>query len=107
VHAGLANAANGSTEATRQETLTVVEAQMPRLNQLTAVLRKLPELKMRSLKPAPVDVAELLLDVVSLTQEQPGAGRAVPGEGGTRCARQRYRVSLTRTVLPRHGDQMR
>ena len=73
IRAGLANLANGSTDGLRgQEALASVEAQVLRLSRLTADLRKLAELETRPLERAPVDVAELLQEVVALAQEQPG-----------------------------------
>jgi two-component system OmpR family sensor kinase len=73
IRAGLANVANGSTEAARQEALTSVEAQVLRLSQLTADLRKLAELETRKLECTPVNVAELLREAVALAEEQPEA----------------------------------
>jgi two-component system OmpR family sensor kinase len=72
IRAGLANLANGSDEASRTEALASVEAQVLRLSRLTADLRKLAELEARPLERAPVDIAELLQEVVSQAQEQPG-----------------------------------
>ncbi len=78
IRAGLANVpepglANGSTTITQQEALASVEAQVMRLSRLTSDLRKLAELETRPLEPAPVDVAQLLEEVVALAQEQPEA----------------------------------
>jgi two-component system OmpR family sensor kinase len=72
IRTGLANLANGSDEASRTEALASVEAQVLRLSRLTADLRKLAELEARPLERAPVDIAELLQEVVSQAQEQPG-----------------------------------
>jgi two-component system OmpR family sensor kinase len=72
IRAGLANLANGSDEASRTEALASVELQVLRLSRLTADLRKLAELEARPLERAPVDIAELLQEVVSQAQEQPG-----------------------------------
>ena len=52
---------------------TSVQAQALRLSRLTADLRKLAELETRPLERAPVDVAELLQEVLSVAQEQPQA----------------------------------
>jgi two-component system OmpR family sensor kinase len=71
--AGLANIANGSTEAARQDALTSVEAQVLRLSQLTADLRKLAELETRKLECTTIDVAELLREAMGLAEEQPEA----------------------------------
>jgi two-component system OmpR family sensor kinase len=73
IRAGLANIANGSTEAARREALTSVEAQVLRLSQLTADLRKLAELETRELQRTPINVAELLQEAVALAEEQPEA----------------------------------
>jgi two-component system OmpR family sensor kinase len=73
IRAGLANMANGSTEDVRREVLTSVEAQVLRLSQLTADLRKLAELETRKLDCLPVDVAELLREAAALAEEQPEA----------------------------------
>lgn len=71
IHAGLANAVNGSTTTAQREALASVEAQVERISQLTADLRKLAELETRPLEREPVDMAELLREVVELAQEQP------------------------------------
>ena len=73
IRAGLANLANGSASPAQQDALASVEAQVVRLSQLTADLRKLAELETRSLERVPVDVAELLQEAVVLAQEQPQA----------------------------------
>jgi two-component system OmpR family sensor kinase len=81
IRAGLANLANGLATATlrqaqdtaQQEALASVEAQVLRLSRLTSDLRKLAELEARPLERAPVDVAELLREAVTLAQEQPEA----------------------------------
>ena len=72
IRAGLANLVNGSTPA-QQEAAASMEAQVLRLSQLTADLRKLAELETRALAPAPVDVAQLLEESMALAQEQPEA----------------------------------
>jgi two-component system OmpR family sensor kinase len=73
IRVGLANVANGLPTVTQQEALASVEAQVLRLSQLTADLRKLAELETRALERVPVDVAELLQEAVTLAQEQPEA----------------------------------
>ena len=73
IRAGLANVANGLATSTQREALASVEAQVIRISQLTADLRKLAELEARPLERAPVDVAELLQEAVTLAQEQPRA----------------------------------
>jgi two-component system OmpR family sensor kinase len=72
IRAGLANLVNGSTPA-QHEAAASMEAQVLRLSQLTADLRKLAELETRSLEPAPVNVAQLLEESMALAQEQPEA----------------------------------
>jgi signal transduction histidine kinase len=74
IRAGLANLANGSTEAARHEALTTVGTQVMRLSQLTADLRKLAELETRELESTAIDVAGLLREAVALAEEQPEAG---------------------------------
>ena len=73
MRAGLTNLTNGSTEAARADALKSVGAQVLRLSQLTADLRKLAELEARPLQCAPVNIAELLREAVTLGQEQPEA----------------------------------
>jgi signal transduction histidine kinase len=73
IRAGLANVANGESGAAQQEALASVEAQVLRISQLTADLRKLAELETRPLELVPVNVADLLQEVVGLAHEQPGA----------------------------------
>lgn len=56
--------------------LASVEAQVRRISRLTADLRKLAELESRPLERRPVDIAELLTQVVELAQERAeGNGR--------------------------------
>jgi two-component system OmpR family sensor kinase len=71
IRAGLANVANGASGSAQQEVLASVEAQVLRISQLTADLRKLAELETRPLELVPVNVADLLKEVVGLAQEQP------------------------------------
>jgi signal transduction histidine kinase len=73
IRVGLANIANGSTEAARQDALTSVAAQVLRLSRLTADLRKLAELETRRLQCTPINVTELLREAVALAEEQPEA----------------------------------
>jgi two-component system OmpR family sensor kinase len=73
IRAGLANAANGPATDVQREALASVEAQVLRLSRLTADLRKLAELETCPLERVPVDVAELLQEVMTLAQEQPEA----------------------------------
>jgi two-component system OmpR family sensor kinase len=75
IRAGLANVANGSSGAAQQDALASVEAQVLRLSQLTADLRKLADLEIRPLELVPVNVAEMLHEAVDLTREQPQASQ--------------------------------
>ena len=69
IRAGLANlAAEAPGEA-----LASVDAQARRLSRLTADLRKLAELEARPLEYTPVDVGELLQQVVELARDRPEA----------------------------------
>jgi two-component system OmpR family sensor kinase len=69
IRAGLANlAAEAPGEA-----LASVDAQARRLSRLTADLRKLAELETRPLERTPVDVGELLQQVVELARDRPEA----------------------------------
>jgi len=69
IRAGLANLAANANES-QAETLGSVEAQALRLSHLTADLRKLAELETRPLEVAPVNLADLLEEVVELAQER-------------------------------------
>jgi two-component system OmpR family sensor kinase len=73
MRAGLANL-NGTTLAPHQhEIIDSVEAQTLRLSRLLADLRKLAELEIRPLDCAPVEMNELLQEIISVTQERPEA----------------------------------
>jgi two-component system OmpR family sensor kinase len=73
IRVGLANLAEAPSEETRQEALLSVDAQALRLSRLSADLRKLAELEVRLLEQSPVDIPNLLREVFSLAQDQPGA----------------------------------
>jgi len=73
IRAGLANLCNDQGPSVQQEALSSVEAEVLRLSRLTADLRKLAELETRPLERAPVNLAELLREAVTLAEEQPGA----------------------------------
>jgi two-component system OmpR family sensor kinase len=73
IRAGLANIAMVSASPDQQATLASIETQVIRLGRLTADLRKLAELETRPLECAPIDVAELLHELVALAREQPQA----------------------------------
>jgi two-component system, OmpR family, sensor kinase len=72
MQAGLALAKEN--EGGQSEALGSVEAQVRRISRLTADLRKLAELESRPLELAPVDLADLLTQVVELGQDR-AAGR--------------------------------
>jgi len=78
IQAGLALSAPGTdpdiTIESRQEALASVEAQVKRVGRLTADLRKLAELDLRPIEHGPVDVAELLREVVEVSTNQAEAG---------------------------------
>jgi two-component system OmpR family sensor kinase len=75
IRAGLVNLASSTSEENRQAALGTIEAQALRLSRLAADLRKLAELETRSLERTPVDVGELLHEVVDVTRERPEAAR--------------------------------
>ena len=72
IRVGLANVTTG-LEAPEQDALESVKAQVLRISRLTADLRKLTELETRPVERAPVDIAELLREAVTLAQDRPGA----------------------------------
>jgi two-component system OmpR family sensor kinase len=71
IRTGLANLAWLPSDETRQATLDSVDAQALRLSRLASDLRKLAELEVRPLETAPVDVEELLQEVMAAAQERP------------------------------------
>jgi two-component system OmpR family sensor kinase len=71
IRAGLANISETDSSEDRQEALTSVDAQALRLSRLAADLRKLAELETRPVEHTPVDMAILLQEAFSLTQDQP------------------------------------
>jgi len=73
IRAGLANLAWLSGASERQEALTSVEAQVLRLSRLAADLRKLAELETRPLERTPVNLVDLLQEVVDIAHERPEA----------------------------------
>lgn len=73
MRAGLANLTGTGLEAPQREIIASVETQTLRLSRLLADLRKLAELETRPLDCAPVDMSELLREVVSVTEERPEA----------------------------------
>lgn len=71
IRTGLANLAWLPSDGARQETLDSVDAQALRLSRLASDLRKLAELEIRPLETAPVDIGELLQEVVAVAREGP------------------------------------
>jgi signal transduction histidine kinase len=71
IRAGLANFTNAPTTDTRQAALATVDAQTMRLSRLTTDLRKIAELESRPLERMPVDLEQLLVEVVEANQNQP------------------------------------
>lgn len=57
----------------RQDALNTVMAQTVRLSRLAADLRKLADLETRPLEHAPVDMGELLREIIAVAQERPEA----------------------------------
>ena len=73
MRAGLANLTGTNLEPPQREIIDSVETQTLRLSRLLADLRKLAELEIRPLDCAPVDMTDLLQEVVSMTEERPDA----------------------------------
>jgi len=69
IRAGIANLTDAPAES--GEALQSVVAQTVRLSRLAADLRKLGELETRPLENAPVDLLELLREVIALVRERP------------------------------------
>lgn len=70
IHAAVANLAETPTALQRQ-TLQSITAQTVRLSRLAADLRKLADLETRPLEHAPVDMADLLAEIVRSAEERP------------------------------------
>jgi two-component system OmpR family sensor kinase len=76
IRAGLANLSMAGTTSGAMESgggLETVRAQVLRLGRLSADLRKLADLEARPLERSPVNVAELLQEVVEVAQDRPEA----------------------------------
>lgn len=73
MRAGLANLAGTELATSQGEIIFSVETQTLRLSRLLADLRKLAELKTRPLDCAPVNLDELLREVMSVAGERPEA----------------------------------
>lgn len=74
MRAGLANLTGTTLALPQREIIDSVEAQTLRLSRLLADLRKLAELEIRPLDSAPVDMSDLLQEVIAMTEERPEAG---------------------------------
>lgn len=70
IRAGLANLADTAHPQTQQTALESVETQTLRLSRLVADLRKLAELETRPLERTPLDLPDLLEEVLALAREQ-------------------------------------
>lgn len=78
MRAGLANLNGTELAHPQREIIDSVETQTLRLSRLLADLRKLAELEIRPLDCAPVDMTDLLQEVVAMTEERPeAAGRHI------------------------------
>jgi two-component system OmpR family sensor kinase len=73
MRAGLANLTGTGLEIPQREIIESVETQTLRLSRLLADLRKLAELETRPLDSTPVDMSELLREVLTATEERPEA----------------------------------
>jgi two-component system OmpR family sensor kinase len=73
IQAGLANVSGAPSSETRQAAVESIRSQALRLSRLAADLRKLADLETRPLERTPVDVAELLQEVVEVAQDRPEA----------------------------------
>lgn len=67
--AGLANLATSDFDESQRVALSSVEAQVDRLRELVAELRKLSDLELRSIERSPVNLTDLLEQLVEITQE--------------------------------------
>jgi len=70
--AGLANLGTVEDDKPQQAALSSVEAQVQRLSDLVADLRKLSDLETRPLERVLINTSELLEEVYSLAQDRPG-----------------------------------
>jgi two-component system OmpR family sensor kinase len=68
--AGLANLSTADVEETHKTVLVSVEAQVKRLRDLVADLRKLSDLESREIEWVQVDIATLLKGLLALTEEE-------------------------------------
>lgn len=73
IRAGLANLVDLTSNLETRETLASVEEEALRISRLSSDLRKLAEIEVRQIENLPVNIPDLLQDVLQLAQEQPGA----------------------------------
>lgn len=73
IRAGIVNLSSVSDNAERQMALDTLSRQTARMSHLAADLRKIAELETRSLTRTPIDMRQLLSEVVELVQENPEA----------------------------------
>jgi two-component system OmpR family sensor kinase len=74
IRAGLANVSGAALEPGHKKALASMEAQTVRLSRLTADLRKIAELETRTLERVPVDLTEVLTEVVEFAADHPNIG---------------------------------
>jgi two-component system OmpR family sensor kinase len=78
IRAGLANLGGTAVAPDQQDVLAGLEIQTARLSNLLSDLRKLSELETRPLDRSPVDIGNLLQEVVTETEKRPeAAGRHI------------------------------
>jgi signal transduction histidine kinase len=71
MRAGLANVSGAALEPGQQRALTSIEAQTVRLSRLTADLRKIAELETRTVERVPINLAQLLAEVIEFAEDYP------------------------------------
>ncbi|CAG0965578.1 Signal-transduction histidine kinase senX3 [Anaerolineae bacterium] len=74
IRAAIVNLADMPRDPAERDALTTVETQTLRLSHLMGNLRKIAELETRPIERAPIDLAEVLRQVVSLADENPVRG---------------------------------
>lgn len=78
MRAGLANVSGAALEPGHQQALASIDAQTVRLSRLTADLRKIAELETRTIERVPINLAQLLAEVVEFAEDYPNReGRQV------------------------------
>jgi two-component system OmpR family sensor kinase len=74
IRAGLANVSDAALDPRHQKALASMEAQTVRLSRLTADLRKIAELETRTLERVPVDLSQVLTEVIEVAEGHPDGG---------------------------------